>query len=215
MKSMKKNLVFWAMTYEKMAMAMLMGMVVYVFMLGMMNGFSNETVRNIMGFMSFFLCLMILSNGYSGVLSYFPQSVSMGTTRKDSFIAMQIMQHVIAIQFLVMGGIAYYMVDRAEFAKLMEMGISIVGGVFILIALSNLVCSTFGKFSRNVGTALYVLAVVAGVAVTIVLMLSDRTAEGNVGEFFTKPYLFFGGILADIIAIGIYYRVIKKQDLQF
>lgn len=215
MKSMKKNLVFWAMTYEKMAMAMLMGMVVYVFMLGAMNGFSNETVRNIMVFMSFFLCLMILSNGYSGVLSYFPQSVSMGTTRKDSFIAMQIMQHVIAIQFLVMGGIAYYMVDRAEFAKLMEMGISIVGGVFILIALSNLVCSTFGKFSRNVGTALYVLAVVAGVVVGVLLLLSDRTGDGTVGDFFAKPYLFLGGILADILAIGIYYQIIKKQDLQF
>jgi len=158
MKSVRKNLVFWAITYEKMVMAMLMGMVVYVFMLGTMNGFSNESLRNILGFASLFLSIMILSNGYAGILSYFPQSISMGTTRKTSFVAMQIMQHVIAIQFLIMGGVAYYMVDRAEFDKLMEMGLSIVGGVLILIALSNLVCSTFGKFSRNVGTTLYVIA---------------------------------------------------------
>ena len=102
MKSVRKNLVFWAITYEKMVMAMLMGMVVYVFMLGTMNGFSNESLRNILGFASLFLSIMILSNGYAGILSYFPQSISMGTTRKTSFVAMQIMQHVIAIQFLIM-----------------------------------------------------------------------------------------------------------------
>lgn len=215
MRSMKKNLVFWAMTYEKMAMAMLLGILVYYFMMSMMNSFSIEELRGIIGFMVVFLSIMILSNGYAGILSYFPQSISMGTTRKSSFIAMQVMQHVIAIQFLLLGGISYYMVDRTEFDKLMEVGVSIGGGVLILIALSNLVCSTFGKFSRNVGTVLYVLGIVAGVVVTIVLMLSDWTEEGTVREFFMKPYLLIGGILADIIAIGIYYRVIKKQDLQF
>lgn len=215
MKSMKKNLVFWAITYEKMAMAMLLGILVYYFMMSMMNSFSIEELRGIIGFMVVFLSIMILSNGYAGILSYFPQSISMGTTRKSSFIAMQVMQHVIAIQFLLLGGISYYMVDRAEFDKLMEVGVSIGGGVLTLIALSNLVCSTFGKFSKNVGTVLYVLGIVAGVVVTIVLILSDWTAEGNVRAFLAKPYLLLGGILADIIAIGIYYRVIKKQDLQF
>jgi len=219
MKSMKRSLIFWTIIFEKLAMALFVGIAVYIVMMSMMGSFSIEEARNLMGFMALLFSVMIITNGYSGMVNYFPMSISMGTTRKTSFIAMQIMQHFMVVQFLVLGGIAYYVVDKAQFGRLMEVGISILGGTMILLALSNLVCSISSKFGIGVGTAWYVIALLVGIVVPILFVVLAQS-DGEIiferfRKFLTKPYLFIGGILADIIAIGSYYRIIKKQDLLF
>lgn len=220
MKSLKKDLMFWAIIYEKMMVAMSMGIMVYFAMMAMTNSdFTLGDWSSMIGFLGVFLCVMVLSNGYTGVLSYFPQSISMGTTRKSSFVSMQIMQHVMAFQILVIGAILYYLIDRAKFEVLMEVGVSVLGGILLLIALSNFICSTFGKFSRTVGTTLYMIAVLVAVVIMVLILfptLTDRESIlGNFRDVLAKPYLFLGGILADAVAIGVYYRIIRKQDLQF
>ena len=219
MKSMKKNLVFWTIIYEKLAMAMFLGVAVYLVMMSSMAVFPMEELGDLWGFMVLFFSIMILTNGYSGMLSYFPLSISMGTTRKGSFVAMQIVQHVIVIQFLVLAGIAYCVVEKAQFGSMMKEGISILGGGILLFALSNLVCGIAGKVSRSVGTAFYVITLLVGIGVSVlfvVLALSDGGSSLNrYKEFLASPYFFLGGLLADSIAIGIYYQIIKKQDLLF
>ena len=62
MKSMKSNLMFWIITYEKLAMAMLVGVAAYFLMISMTSDFSTGEVRVFMGFIALYLSVMILTN---------------------------------------------------------------------------------------------------------------------------------------------------------
>ena len=221
MKGLKKNLIFWAVTYEKVAGAMFLGIFVYVFMMAFVGGTISleELKSSFLGYIWLFIGISAFVNGFSGSLSYFPQTISLGSTRRASFTGMQIMQHVIMFQYLVIGIAAYFFLDKVLLGKLVQMGFSIIGGVLLLIALSNLVCICSVKFGRTVGVGVYIAGILAGVALVLFVIFS---ADGNAEDIFnaisencSKPYLFLGGILADAVTMAVYYRMSLKQDLQF
>ena len=219
MKSMKKNLIFWIITYEKMVGGILLGLAVYFGTLGIMGGGFTGGEVPVVGMVGLLLTIGIFSGGYASMVSYFSQTVAMGTTRKASFIAMQIAQHIMVTELLLVGAVAYYMQDREGLMGLLKIGTSIMGGILIIMALSNLVCCCFGKISKAVAMVLYIAGILLGVVILVMCILSDQINGVNVlergREFLTKPYLLIGGILADGITIGMYYLIIRKLDLQF
>ena len=221
MKGLKKNLIFWAVTYEKVVGAMFLGIFVYVFMMAFVGGgISPEELRSrFLGYIWLFIGISAFVNGFSGSLSYFPQTISLGSTRRASFTGMQIMQHVIMLQYLVIGIVAYFFLDQEMLVKLLQMGLSIIGGVLLLIALSNLVCICSVKFGRTVGMVVYIVTFISVlVGVCVVLFINSGNKEDifhAISEICSKPYLFLGGILADAVTMALYYRMSLKQDLQF
>lgn len=221
MKGLKKNLIFWAATYEKVAGAMFLGIAVYIFMMSFGgDGLSIEELKSsFLGYIWLFIAISAFINGFSGSLNYFPQTISLGSTRRASFIAMQVMQHVIMVQYLVIGAVAYYFLDKGILKQLIYAGLSIIGCVLMLIALANLVCICSVKFGRAVGMAVYIACIILGVVLALVVSFSadgDREVILNMMiGFIGKPYLLLAGVLADIVTAGIYYRISLKQDLQF
>lgn len=221
MKGLKRNLIFWATTYEKVAGAMFLGIAVYIFMMTFVGGGLSieELKKSFLGYIWLFIAISAFINGFSGSLNYFPQTISMGSTRRSSFIAMQVMQHVIMLQYILIGVVAYYFLDREMLVKLAKLGCSVIGGVLVLIALANLVCICSVKFGRGVGMVVYIGGILLGVLLVFVAILfADGDGEAvldALSGFLSKPYLLLIGVLADVVTTGVYYRLSLKQDLQF
>lgn len=221
MKGLKKNLIFWATTYEKVAGAMFLGIFFYIFMMTFVGGGSSieELKSSFLGYIWLFIAISAFVNGFSGSLNYFPQTISLGSTRRSSFIGMQVMQHVIMLQYILIGAVAYYFLDKDMLVQLSKIGLSVIGGVLVLIALANLVCICSVKFGRGVGMAVYIVSILLGVVLVFVaIVFADgerETVLDVISGFLSKHYLLLIGVLADVVTNGVYYRLSLKQDLQF
>jgi len=226
MKGLKKNLIYWGMSFERLAMAMLAGIAAYAVMMCFMGGNIvgrgagfEEYTQSLLGYLWIFAFIGIFMNGFTAALSYYPMSISLGSSRKSSYVAMQIMQHLIMLQYLLIGAIGYYIFDRATFGDLGKMLLTIIGVFLGLIALTNVTCIFSAKFGKTAGFVLYIVSLILVVAtVVIVALSSEGELEGYqqvIRDILLKPYVFIGAFLADAVTMGIYYSVVRKQDLQF
>lgn len=220
MKGLKKNLIYWGYTFEKLAVALLAGIAVYTVMMCLMEGGINieDFSRFLLGYLWIFAFIGIFMNGFTAALSYFPMSISLGTSRKASFWAMQIMQHLIMLQYLVIGAVAYYLFDKELFFNMGKMVLSILGLFLALMTLTNITCICSAKFGKIAGLVVYIVSLILIVATVVIVLLSGQGEldgfEEVIRSIVMKPYLFVGALLADVITIGLYYLVAKKQDLK-
>lgn len=226
MKGLKKNLIYWGMSFERLALAMLSGIAAYAVMMCFMGGNIvgegagiDEYIQVLLGYLWIFAFIGIFVNGFTAALSYYPMSISLGSSRKASYVAMQIMQHLIMLQYLLIGATGYYIFDRATFFDLGKILLSIIGVFLILIALTNVTCIFSAKFGKIAGFVVYIVSLVLVVVTVVLVVLSNQgEVEGYklmIQSILWKPYMFIGALVADVVTIGLYYSVVRKQDLQF
>lgn len=220
MKGMKSSLIYWGWILEKMMLTLIAGILCYlVVMVFISGGFDEEMLKMIPQFVCMVICISAFMNVLSGVNTYFPLSVSLGSTRKASYVAMQIIQHLIMLEYLILGAAVYFLTQKEAFLVLTEYVLTIIGAVFLLLALANLAGMVSARFGRTAGVITYLCIFVAVVAVILVGGISGKLDDlmflDTLGDFARKPYLLMIGILLDSMVIGSYYTVIKKQDLQF
>lgn len=226
MKGLKKNLIYWGMSFERLAMAMLAGIAVYAVMMCFMGGNIvgegagiEDYAQALLGYLWIFAFIGIFMNGFTAALSYYPMSISLGSTRKASYVGMQIMQHVIMLQYLLIGAIGYYIFDRATFWELGKVLFTIIGVFLALIALTNVTCIFSAKFGKIAAFVVYIVSLVLIVVTVVIVVLSNQgEVEGYklmIQNILLKPYVFIGALAADAVTIGLYYSVVRKQDLQF
>lgn len=226
MKGLKKNLIYWGISFERLAMAMLAGIAIYAVMMCFMGGNIvgegagiEEYAQTLLGYLWMFALIGIFMNGFTAALSYYPMSISLGSTRKASYVGMQIMQHAITFQYLLIGAIGYYVFDREIFWELGKILLSIIGIFLGLIALTNVTCIISAKFGKIAAFVVYIVSLVLIVVTVVIVVLSGQGAvEGYklmIQNILLKPYVFIGALVADAVTIGIYYSLVKKQDLQF
>lgn len=221
MKELKRSLIYWGWMLEKMMLTLIAGILCYLVVMAFISG--GFDVKEVMEMMPQFLCMVICTSAFMNVLNgvnvYFPLAVSLGSTRKASYAAMQIMQHLIMLEYLLLGAAVYFVTQREAFFVLTEYALTIIGAVFILLALANLAGMVSAKFGRIAGVITYFCIFVAILAVIIVGVISSKLDDmmflDTLGDFASKPYLLILGILLDGVVIGNYYTVMKKQDLQF
>jgi len=225
MKDLKKNLIYWGKTLEWLSVSMIVGILCYVLAMSFMGGsFSEEELKNsLLGYVWIFVCISIFVNAFTATSTYFPLTISLGSTRKGSFAAMQIMQHVIVFQYLILGAVAYYFFEREIFGFMMKCSLTIVGAFLLLMTLANVTCMVWARYGKTVGIVVYIVSLIIVVALVVVVMISATTNEERyqgaflemMREWMQKPYLFIIGAVFDAVSVGLYYRAQKKNDLQF
>lgn len=221
MRGLKQNLIYWGRTLEWLYVAMLVGVACYALVMGFMEGgFSGqEFINSILGYCWVFVCISVLVNAFSAVNTYFPLTISMGSTRKASYTAMQIVQHLLIVQCFVIGAIAYYLLDREVFEGLARLFPAVIGSVLLLLTVSNITCICAVRFGKAMGVVAYIFCLLVVLLMVVVVIASSVGEEevflGGLTAFVKGPGLFLTGILGDCVSIGVYYHVLKKKDLQF
>ena len=224
MKGLKRNLRYWLGNMELQVLAMVAVLSVVTVLMAFMEG---ANILEIFGerFAAYMIMIMFIftfSNSFSCVTIYFPLTISFGSDRKSSFVAMQLSQLLVMLELLV---ISLFLMCCTWFDGMRDvMGIVItvaVAALFFLQAFGAIISMVTLKFGRNVGTAVYIgVVVITTLAIGIVAGVS---AAGVGAQDFSwqdllpmiRLWLPIGAILFDAVMMTLLYRCMRKCDLQF
>ena len=215
MQGIKRNLRYWGYTMEYFVLVVLGTLLLISVLTGLDDpaNLPKNTLRLIadMGFLYLFLMTCMIA--FSGAGGYMSLTLSMGSTRKDSFIGMQIMLHLIEAQLAVI-----VLLANAALGKLDAFGDSILytcivygAIVFGSIAVGNLISASILRLGRGAGFAIYfgiLLVMLLGVAGLVVFKPVELIAA------LVKGPVILIGIVLDGISIAICYKVVKKLEVR-
>ncbi|MGN0432707.1 MAG: hypothetical protein ACI4EQ_10175 [Lachnospiraceae bacterium] len=214
MQGIKRNLRYWGYTMEYFVLVMLGTLLLISVLTGLDDpaNLPKNTLRLIadMGFLYLFLmtCMIAFSSG-----GYMSLTLSMGSTRKDSFIGMQIMLHLIEAQLAVIVLLANAVVGKLDAFGDSILYTCIVYGaiVFGSIAVGNLILASILRLGRGAGFVIYfgiLLVMLLGVAGLVVFKPVELIAA------LVKGPVILIGIVLDGISIAICYKVVKKLEVR-
>lgn len=226
MKRLGRNFKYWIYVLEKPVLEMLVGIIVTALLMGILDGRTpGEFIsKGMPGYVMAMTFISIFTNMYSCVETYFPLSVSMGSDRKNSFIAMQMAQHLVWLESFLIGVLPTFplwfegelemwitiMVCPMLMLSFLLMGLGMIGSVIVL------------KFGKNIGTAVYVgmvvLLAIAGIIIVVgasegMLEVTSLTPASDLRLFIGLAPLL--GAIFDALMVAVLYRCIRKRDLQF
>lgn len=223
MKGLGRNLKFWIITLEKYALGMLITGIVVASVF--VASSSDENIwRGIMRSTSAYLIMAVpiinCTIAFSCINTYFPLTVSLGSDRKSSFVAMLIAQHLIMLELFVIGILptlfTWFDGDVEPWLRLVE--IALVVSLF-LMGIGMLTSIISLRFGRNVGIAAYIgfllLTMLAGCMAIGWAVGGTVTLEFPWGDLLTKCCFLALGIGFEAVMIGALYHNIRKKDLLF
>lgn len=218
MRGLKQNLVYWGRTLESALAIVLLGSAAYALMMGIFgDGFTGDGFW--LSVLAYSVCMVFIVNTFNSVNLYFPLTVSMGSTRKASYMAMQMVQHLIMLQYLLLVIIVCVLWERELFEGMLGLWQTVIGVVLLLLTVSNVTGICVVKFGKIIGTAVYIVGLFAMVLSVMWIVACEGDATGvlrkEIVEFIKGSGFLVTGILADGAAVGVYYRVLKKKDLKF
>lgn len=222
MKGIGRNLRFWGVHLHKMLLTMVATIAVMLAFFTIMEGgnFMESYGEQVPFYLIILTFMSAFMNALNGMTNQFPMTVSFGSTRKDSFIAMQLVQHVIMIEFLLAFYAWFYFVvfERENpFDSFFVM--TAVGIVLLVLGLCNVTSAANLRFGRAIGVIVYLLCIIVIVATVVGLALGGALDlllnDSSWMDFLAKPWILLAGVLFDGAMILILYAQVRKRDLQF
>lgn len=224
MKGIGRNLLFWGKTLEKMVLFMTLWIIGLVAFMTLMEGGSFWEVFG--GQMpSYLIMLAFLSlfvSSMNGVQIYYPLTVSFGSTRKQSFVAMQLILHLIVAEYIAMICLFSYFFNAQVWQLVSRYFVSVAGAFFIILAMGNLISTTYMRYGRALGMLLYVILLILIISVCIIGFSvagkdagMDWMVQGRLDALLLSPAILALGLVLDAVIIAIFYGMIRKQNLKF
>ncbi len=221
MKGLKNNLRYWVINMEKQTLFIVALLIVISGLNSLLWG--ESSLEPIMEMLSSYLVMMIFiftfTNAFNNVLIFFPLTISLGSDRKSSFIAMQLAQHLMVMEFLALFILVTWLQwgkEEKEVWGLMTM--IALAAVFFLLGIGSSVGTVTAKSGRKAATILYLGLILLG---GIVLGGIIGLAAGDIitVEFswimWLKPWILLLSVAFDAVMVVVFYRYIRKADLQF
>ncbi len=219
MQGLKSNIRYWGYTLEYMLLVVL-GTLLLICVVTGFDNLSNlhmlylEMISD-MGVL--YILLMMCMLAFSGAVSYLPFTLSMGSTRKNSFLGMQIVMHFMEVQL-----VAIVMIAKAILGKLDELGkvsymvILLVTVLFFAIAIGNFISAAVLRFSRTVGFIVY-FGILALVAIGLAFFVGYGAGLDSIRPFlsnFLRGPVVLIALALDALSIAVYYRVVRKLEVR-
>lgn len=219
MQGLKSNIRYWGYTLEYMLLVVLGTLLLICVMTGLDNlsnlHFMYLEMISDMGILYIFL--MVCMVAFSGAVSYLPFTLSMGSTRKNTFMGMQIALHFLEIQMVVIVLIAKAILGVLdEFGKVSDTFIMFAFALFISVAISNYISAAVLRFGRTVGFVVYfgILALIfIGIAVVIGMDMELESIRPILSNLLRGPIVLIA-LALDALSIAVYYRVVKKLEVR-
>ena len=175
MKGIYGNLRFWGRYYEYMFSWFIVMLVCIAVISCLLVGNPGEIPAAFAdtGNMSMYLPMYLILMGVNGANIYFPFSVSMGSSRRDSFISMVIMIHVIGLELLLLTVV----LGSLSGSSLSELVPTMAACLFLGLLGNNLLCAILFRFGRNVALLTYMVTLLIGIIAVMVFYAVDATSE--------------------------------------
>lgn len=211
MAAIKRNLKYWGYSVELLVLVVL-GITLLLGVLEYLGDGMEEALDYLSGYMPM-MCIICMSMlGFVGVGTYFPFSMSMGSTRKASFVGMQVMAHAMAIQIVLITALVNIVQEQLFDAGRPSFTlVTYLFWVFFSTGICNVISAISIKCGRVWATIVYILfACVGGIGLTVVLNLADMehiSATVNL-------ILVLGAIVFDILMGFVCYLSIRKYEVR-
>ncbi len=211
MTAIKRNLKYWGYSIE-MLLVPVLGVMAMLGLFEYMGDGLEAALDYLLNFMPMMCTILMAMLGFVGVGTYFPFSMSMGSTRKASFVGMQMMTHVMAVQIVLLTAVL-----NIVYAQLYGTGktpytlVTYAFWVFLSGGICNVISAISIKCGRVWATAAYILfAVIGGIALTVMLRLAEK---GDVA-FGVQLICLAGSIVFDILMGFVCFLAIRKYEVR-
>lgn len=222
MKGLKRNLKYWLGTLEKVVLSLFFGVVMMAAFVAFISdgNFMEEFGKTLPLYL---LLLMLMTSGIkiiNCINSYLPLTVSMGSERKSSFVAMEIALHLTDVEILLLCLAAMLPQALGESGKFW-LGIALTGLTVALLiqALGSAISTVSIRFGQNVAGVVCCVLFIAFLASLGYLMATSGengiTFQLVWEDMAGKPWIVLIGILLDGVMTWLLYRNIRRKDLQF
>lgn len=220
-KGIGRNLLFWGFTMQKTTLQMVAMILLIVAFSVLMDGgnFVEAFLLQLPNYLFMLAFMTVFMNSMNGLCVYFPVTVSLGSSRKQSFIAMQIVQHIQLAEYAVALYLVFFFTQPEALAVVAPYKLMILGVPFVLLGLGSLIGAAMTKFGRTLGLVFYIAAVIVAVVSGALCVMASRLQfpflNGGTNGLLTGPWILLAGILFDGLMILLLYHLLRKKDLQF
>lgn len=220
-KGIGRNLLYWGYTMQKTTLQMIAMILLIVAFSVLMDGgnFVEAFLLQLPNYLFMLAFMTVFMNSMNGLSVYFPVTVSLGSSRKQSFIAMQLVQHIQLAEYAVALYLVFFFTQPEALALAAPYKLMILGIFFALLGMGSLVGAAMTKFGRTLGTVFYIGVVIVVVVLGVLCGTAGRNAflllNGGTNGLLTGPWILAAGILFDGLMILLLYRLLRKKDLQF
>lgn len=215
MKGIGRSLYYWGYTLEK-NFLMIVGMLFFILVF---MGFMDEdgVMATVMQMGPTYLImagmLIVFAQSLGNSTSTFSLTLSMGSTRKSTFISMLVMIHVIVLQMVGLGILLAYFGAPDIMALIIEFFPSVLGAVFFVVGLGSGVTSVGMKFGQVWGVVFYLVAFFACFFGGFIGFRFVANAE-MLFEFIKGPMFLLVGFAIDIVLGIVEYRIFRKYEVK-
>lgn len=222
MAGLKRNLRYWMSFMQRQMLAVLLGIV------AMLVAFSLLWGENILEiylermpmYLAMMIMITILSNAYAGMTTYFPMTISLGSDRKSSLIAMVLSNHLMQLELVlvcILPTLPYgFHGDVGKWSMAVMLALALA---FFMLGLGAVISILAVRASRTVVFLVYVLSLIItilGVIVVLILIEEQVIVLGlTLEELLMSPLFLVIGIVFDVVMECVMYKVIRNKDLQF
>lgn len=220
MKSVGKNVTFWIWMLNKTVLSML----ACVLLIGVMLSFTEGNVMEgladfIPGYLFLITFLVIFINAMNATTIYFPVSISFGSARKQSCIGMQIAQHFVVIEMVLLLLLCNCIFPESTQERLMtQYPIGFVGVFLFLLGLGTMISAITIRCGRVLGVIVYIvvlLAISMGGTFMVFTAMNSSYGLDRLLYFLESPMVLPIGLLLDIGMAVVHYLTVRKMDLRF
>lgn len=209
MKGIGRSLYYWLYNIEKVFLAVI-AMVIIISVLG------TEDKMGFIGMMNMYLPLIggiyAVAIMLTASTCYIPQSLSMGATRKETCVAMQLSIHLIMLQILLTAVI----VNKVFPIQIWTADYIIFSGIFYLGAAGagNAMCAGALKLGNRAAMIIYVVMVVVIAVMGGVLGAMSALDMSVMGRVRLLKNFWFLPLIFDIIMCAVCYMALRKYEVR-
>lgn len=223
MKGIYRNLRFWGRNYEYMLCWIIVMLPCIAVISCLIVGNPGEILAVLadVGNSSLYIPMFLILIGLNGATTYFPFSISMGSSRRDSFIGMEIMIHVIGLELLLL----MVVLGSLSGSSLSELVPTMAVCLFLGLLVNNLLCAIMFRFGRNVAVLVYVvtllIVIIAVMIMSVVMSASSITFSQKISEIGKmlpiQAWIVMGvaaAILLDAFSILLQWMSVRKIEVR-
>lgn len=219
MKGFGRSFRYWCYILERQFLMLVSMMTAIVCLMSFMEG--GDFLEEIKYVFPMYIVLMMFMTAFMNALNgssiYFPVSISLGATRKASSIAIQIVQHMIMVEYMIIGVVFLALLNREQLSALTDYALLIIGVVALVLGTANIVTIINYKAGKKAAMIMYFVLIFAVGAIVGALgaIYGDGFFSTLANNLVDKQYLGLIGIVYDLVIVAIFYKVVKKSNIQF
>jgi len=161
--------------------------------------------------------ILVMVYAFTNMAAIFPMTVSLGTRRKTSILAMTLVEHAVILISIVLALIFLTLASKDYIVLAIKYWPLVVGTFFFLMTMGNFVAVLSAKFGRVLGMILYIASVIACSIGATMLFLRTEEVLGFFGGFNMGLMLAFMALafVLDVLMTVLLNASVRKIELKF